>query len=104
SPDPLDSLDYALLPDYLFQKTQDTDPLSVYAPYQRSISDFYRGSHVGEGLTKPNEIVEDRGPSPDGPQLESVLDTLYESVGGQLGSDKPVMTIWHGGTTGQRQV
>jgi hypothetical protein len=33
-----------------------------------------------------------------------VLDTLYESVGGQLGSDKPVMTIWHGGTTGQRQV
>jgi hypothetical protein len=99
-----DSLDYALLPDYLFQKTQDTDPLSVYAPYQRSISDFYRGSHIGEGLTKPNEIVEDRGPGPNGPQLESVLDTLYESVGGQLGSDKPVMTIWHGGTTGQRQV
>jgi len=33
----------------------------------------------------------------------SVLDTLYESVGGQMGASRPVMTLYHG-PSGQRQV
>jgi hypothetical protein len=99
-----DSLDYALLPDYLFEKSADTDPLSVYAPYHRSYSDFYQGAMVGEGLTKPNDILEDADPDPTVIRQVSVLDTIYESVGGQMGAPRPVMTLYHGGRTGQRQV
>jgi len=43
-------------------------------------------------------------PAPDIVRLESVIDTVYESVGGGLGSMRPVMTVWHGGTNGQRQI
>jgi hypothetical protein len=99
-----DSLDYSLLPDYLFEKQEAFDPIAVYAPTRGTPADFYQRSQVGEGLTKPNDVLETRGVTPTGPQLESVVDTLYETVGGQLGSERPVMTIWHGGTTGQRQV
>ena len=59
---------------------------------------------MGEGLNKPNEILEDRDPDPNVLRNESVLDTLYEAVGGQLGTGKPIMTLWHGGTNHQRQV
>src|SRR5205814_8374255 len=74
------------------------------APFRGGQADFYQTAAVGEGLTLPNEVVEDRDPSPGVVRQESVLDTVYESVGGQLGSDKPIMTVWHGGTTGDRQV
>lgn len=99
-----DSPDYSALPDYLFEKSLDTDPIDKFAPFRSSQSDFYQGAAVGEGLTLPNEVVEDRDPRPDVVRQESVLDTVYESVAGQLGSGKPVMTVWHGGTTGERQV
>jgi len=49
-----DSLDYSLLPDYLFEKSPDTDPIDVYAPNRLSTSDFYQTSMMGEGITKPN--------------------------------------------------
>jgi hypothetical protein len=98
-----DSLDYSQLPDYLFEKSTGTDPMSVYAPSRTSPSDFYQTSLLGEGLTKPNEVLIDVGADPSGVHQVSVLDTLYESVGGQLGSSRPVMTIDHG-PTGQRQV
>jgi len=99
-----DSLDYSLLPDYLFEKSPDTDPISVIAPNRLSQSDFYQTSMVGEGLTKPNEILEDTDPDPGVIRQESVLDTIYESVGGQMGAPRPVMTLYHGGRQGQRQV
>ena len=98
------SPDYSPLPDYLFEKQPDTDLISVYGPNRLGQSDFYQTSQVGEGLTKPNDVVEDRDPDPDVVRTESVLDTIYESVGGQLGGGRPVMTMWHGGTNGQKQV
>src|SRR5262249_46795539 len=98
-----DSLDYSVLPDYLFEKSPDTDPIAVFAPNRLSQADFYQGSMVGEGLTKPNEVVENGSLDPDVIDLHSVVDTLYESVGGQLGG-RPVMTMFHSARTGGRQV
>jgi hypothetical protein len=92
------------LPDYLFEKSPATDDFATYAPNRSNQSDFYQGAHPAEGLTKPNEVTEDVDPAPDIVRLESVVDTVYESVGGQLGSTRPVMTVWHGGTNGQRQI
>jgi len=97
-------LDYSSLPEYLFEKSPDTDPIAQFAPNRTSQSDFYQTAHVGEGLSKANALVEDRDPSPDNIVLESVLDTVYLSVGGPLGSDRPVMTVWHGGQNNQVQV
>ena len=98
-----DSLDYSLLPDYLFEKSPDTDPINVIAPNRLGQSDFYQSSMVGEGITKPNDILEDDDPDPNVVHQVSVLDTIYESVGGQLGGSRPVMTLYHG-KSGQRQV
>jgi hypothetical protein len=98
-----DSLDYSLLPDYLFEKSTDTDPINVYAPNRTSTSDFYQTSMMGEGITKPNEVLVDVDPDPNVVHQASALDTIYESVGGQLGSSRPVMTLYHG-PSGQRQV
>ena len=98
-----DSLDYSLLPDYLFEKSPDTDPINVFAPNRLSTSDFYQTSMMGEGITKPNEVLMDVNPDPNVVTMGSVLDTLYESVGGQMGQARPVMTLYHG-PTGQHQV
>jgi hypothetical protein len=87
----------AELPDYLFEKSPDTDPIAVYAPNRVGSSDFYQTAHVGEGVSKPNEVVFDADPDPNVVRLESVLDTLYESVGGQMGSGRTVMTVMHAG-------
>jgi hypothetical protein len=95
--------EYSALPDYLFEKTVDTDAISVYGPNRLGTSDFYQTSQVGEGLSKPNDVLEDQDPDPNVVHLEAVLDTVYESVGGQLGSGRPVMTVIHG-ASGQRQV
>ena len=98
------SPDYAPLPDYLFEKSPDTDPISVYGANRIGSSDFYQSSQIGEGISQPNDVLEDVDPDPEVVRQEAVLDTLYESVGGQLGSGRPVMTLWHGGNSGQRQV
>ncbi len=97
-------LDYTGLPDYLFEKSVDTDPIALYAPNRLSQSDFYQSAHIAEGLSKANDVREDRDPNPDVRVEESVVDTLYESVGGQLGSQRPIMTVWHGGAGGQIHV
>ncbi len=98
------ALDYSSLPDYLFEKSPDTDPFATYAPNRTNQSDFYQTAHAGEGITKPNEVTEDRDFAPDVIRMEAVLDTVYESVGGQLGSQRPIMTVWHGGRNGQVHV
>lgn len=96
-------IDYTGLPDNLYERRVDTDALATYAP-NRGYSEFYQSSHVGEGLSKSNTVLEDRDPSPGIRREASVLDTVYLSVGGQLGSGRPVMTVYHGGFTGQVQV
>jgi hypothetical protein len=98
------AFDYSSLPDYLFEKSPATDPIATFAPNRLNQSDFYQTAHVGEGLTKPNEIEEDADPAPDVVQMEAVLDTVFETVGGQLGSQRPLMTFWHGGRDGQIHV
>ena len=95
--------DYTGLPELLSFKEPETDDMSRFAP-GRNYSDFYRQSNIGEGISKPNSIVEDLDPSPNVRLDASVLDTLYESIGGQLGSDKTVMTVYYGGKNGQIQV
>jgi hypothetical protein len=97
------SPDYSTLPDYLFEKTFETDDYTVYAPNRIGTSDFYQTAQVGEGITKPNDVLEDQDPDPDVVRTEAVLDTIYESVGGTLGSTRPVMTLMHS-ASGQRQV
>jgi hypothetical protein len=57
-----------------------------------------RGHHEAE------RVFEDRSTDPTVIHQESVLDTVYESVGGQMGAPRPVMTVFHGGRNGQRQV
>ena len=76
----------------------------MYGPNRIGTSDFFQSSQPGEGLTQANEVTEDQDPDPRVTRQASVLDTVYESVGGTLGSGRPVMTLWHGGTQGQQQV
>src|SRR5262249_38313432 len=67
------------LPDYLFEKTGDTDPINIYAPNRVGTSDFYQSSTAGEGITSPNEVTEDDGSDPNVVHAHAVLDTVYES-------------------------
>jgi len=92
------------LPDYLFEKSGDSDPINVYAPNRVGSSDFYQSSQIGEALTQANNVVEDDDPDPNVVHAHAVLDTVYETVGGGMGSQKPTMTVWHGGDGTQRQV
>ncbi len=95
--------DPSVLPDGLSFKTSETDDIHVFAPARvTSPGFFYQESQPGDGLTRPNDVIEDPDPGVSPPK--SVLDTLYESVGGQLGSGRPVMTIMHPGDGSQRQV
>lgn len=82
--------DYSLLPPLLAEKSSTTDPLPPY----RGAGDFYISSHVAEYLSLPTEILE-VGALP-GDAVRSTLDTLYTTQGGIAGSNKPVMTIYHG--------
>jgi hypothetical protein len=95
--------DVTSLPDYLFEKSVETDPIATYGPNRLSQSDFYQTAHTGEGLSKANELVRDMDPDPNVVRNESVLDTLYETVGGQIGAGKPIMTVMHA-ANGKRQV
>lgn len=83
------------LPSYLFEKSPATDPIATYAPNRTGTSDFYQGAHVAEGLIKPNDVLGDTDPDPSVVRNEAVLDTLYESVGGQMGANRPIMTVMH---------
>ena len=85
--------DYTQLPDVLFGHDPDVDPIQTYAPNRSNPSDYYQTSFTIEALTKPNRVVENLG----GDVAGSVLDTLYMSTGGQLGAEKPIMTLYHGG-------
>ncbi len=87
--------DTSVLPDYLFEKSVDTDPIDVYAPNRLSTADFYQTAHIGEGISKPNEVLGDTDPDPNVVHNEAIIDTLYESVGGQLGAGRTLMTVMH---------
>lgn len=86
---------YAELPDYLFEKSPATDPITVYAPNRTNQSDYYRTTYTAEALTKANVVTEQLPGQPEG-TLSSPLDTLYTTVGGSLGSDRVVMTVYRG--------
>jgi hypothetical protein len=79
--------DYSQLPDPLLEKSIDTDPL----PPLRS-GNFYLTAYAAEVLSKPNDVHEGIAPL-----ATSTLDTLYETLGGEIGSGWPVMTLYHGG-------
>lgn len=88
--------DWSELPAYLFGKSAATDPIATYAPNRSSASDFYQSSYAAEVISKPNEVEEDFDPSPVGVDLRAAVDTLYLTVGGTAGSDRPVMTLYRG--------
>ncbi|MCC6650064.1 MAG: hypothetical protein IT348_02825 [Candidatus Eisenbacteria bacterium] len=87
---------FARLPDRLLEKSQATDPISQFIPTRTSISDFYQVAYAAEAITKSNVVSEDADPDPDLVRDEPVLDTLYVTVGGSMGSNRPVMTLYHG--------
>ena len=82
--------DYSLLPQVLEEKSPDTDPM---APNRTNMGDFYRSNFIAEFLTMPNLVAE---LDPLTHTSVSVLDTLYETVGGAAGSGRPLMTLYHG--------
>jgi len=79
--------DYTLLPDLLMGRSTATDPV----PAGRS-SASYASTYTAEHLVKPNSVFERL--HVEGPQV-SVLDTLYETIGGTAGPGWPVMTLYH---------
>jgi len=85
--------DYSLLPPELDEKSEATDPM---APNRTNQSDFYRVNYIAEYLDKPNAILELDPADPTSQRQLSVVDTLYETLGGSAGSGWPVMTLYHG--------
>lgn len=78
--------DYGALPATLDAKQLDTDPL----PPQRAGS-VHASAYVAEYLSLPNLVLElENG------RAVAALDTLYETVGGDAGTGRPVMTYYHG--------
>ena len=90
-----DAPSYSELPEYLFEKSPATDPINVYAPNRTNQSDYYRTTFTAEALSKGNIVSEQLPGAPEG-TVSSPLDTLYYSVGGSLGSDRVVMTVYRG--------
>lgn len=88
---------YAALPARLQEKSPTTDPSAVYAPNRTNLGEFYLTVYQAEAITRANTIVQDADPDPNLVRMQPVLDTLYVTSGGTLGSDKPVMTLYHGG-------
>ena len=82
--------DYSRLPATLDEKSPLTDPL----PPLRT-GGFYLTQYAAEHLSKFNAVLETDPAVPGSPAV-SVLDTLYETAGGDAGSGWPVMTIYHG--------
>ena len=82
--------DYARLPATLDEKSVFTDPL----PPLRT-GGFYLTQFAAEYLSKFNAVLEADFAVPGSPAV-SVLDTLYETQGGDAGSGWPVMTLYHG--------
>ncbi|MEQ1831664.1 MAG: hypothetical protein ABL977_01330 [Candidatus Eisenbacteria bacterium] len=82
--------DYTRLPATLDEKSPATDAL----PPLRS-NTFYQGQFIAEFLSKPNSIIDADPTVPTDPGV-AVLDTLYETQGGDAGTGKPVMTLYHG--------
>jgi hypothetical protein len=91
--------DYSSLPEYLFEKSTDSDLISVYAPNRTNQTDFYQTAYAGEALTKANNVVEDIDPDPYREVFAAALDTIYVTAGGALGANRPVMTLYHGSYT-----
>jgi len=88
--------DFTVLPGYLFEKYPETDPINVYGPNRTSQADYFQSAFNGEAISKPNRSGEDVNPDPNIDQIEPTLDTLYVSAGGILGTNKPIMTLYHG--------
>lgn len=89
--------DYSTLPTLLSEKTAATDPMATYAPNRTNAGDYYQTVFTGEVLTKANTIVQDVDPTANGEDFQPMLDTLYTTTGGAVGSGKPLMTLYHGG-------
>ncbi len=88
--------DYSALPATLSEKTAATDPIATYAPGRLLPNDYYQSVFNAEVLSKANTIVQDSDPDPNFQLMTPVLDTLYATSGGAVGSGKPIMTLYHG--------
>lgn len=83
--------DYSQLPASLLPKTATTDPL----PPLRTSGQFHVTLFYSEYLSRSNSILES-APGVGSDSVVAVLDTLYETVGGQSGTGYPMMTVYHG--------
>lgn len=88
--------DYSSLPPFLTEKTAASDPIATYAPNRTNQSDYYQTTFTAEVLNKANTVVQDTDPDPNVDRLTPMLDTLYATNGGAVGSGKPIMTLYHG--------
>lgn len=88
--------DYSVLPQLLTEKTAATDVITTYAPGRTNLGDYYQTTFTAEVLSKANTIVQDTDPDPNVEFFSPMLDTLYSTNGGAVGSGKPAMTLYHG--------
>ena len=70
--------------------------MPTLAPTRTSLSDYYQSTYSAEALTKANSVTEDDDPDLNAVHEVPVLDTLYVTLGGNLGVGRPVMTLYHG--------
>ena len=93
-PTPPSPPNYDLLPAALTAKTDATDPPPPY----RGLNDanWLRVDYTAEYIDQPTHTREDYDDNPDILKEYATLDTLYLTVGGVVGSNKPVMTYYHG--------
>lgn len=88
--------DYSALPSLLSEKTIATEPIATYAPNRTVLGDYYQTVFTAEVLNKANTIVQDTDPDPNLQYFSPMLDTLYWTTSGAVGTRKPIMTLYHG--------
>ena len=92
-PTPPSPPNYDLLPVDLSPRTLATDPPP---PLRIADANWLRTDYVAEYIDGPTHNREDYDDAPESLIEYATLDTLYLTVGGTFGVNKPVMTYYHG--------
>lgn len=82
-------------PAAFLQRRSAADPGDAPPPLRSATTDWYQTSYFAEVIQELTFVREDlNGPDPGG--VASTLDTMFITVGGSVGPNRPVMTYYHG--------